>query len=444
MVREITAVFIDMVVQYRRTDPVKYSFEVVEPDLTLQDVTESALREVVGTSTLETLVTGRRDEIASRTQEVLQSTIDIYGAGITVTSISLETVNYPQAVQAAVDDAQKARNDSERFQLEADAYANDVVPKARGDAVRILEDARGYRDRVVADAQGEAARFEAEQARLERIRRLAQAFAERVADEAEGHERAFLEAGVACLIEKPLAPDAATAFRMAAAAETAGVPSFVGFNYLKNPLTRLAKQIVDSGAIGEVYRIEMVCSNWFRSQAYYDSGAWRGTWDGEGGGVLINQAPHHLDLFQWIGGLPKSVFGLCHTRCHKIEVEDTANFLCDYGDGKVGYVYASTADEPGGEQFTAAFRQHLLASHALVRALVPGMRTEGYGRIINVISGGMYLEGLALDDLNYEQGRYRGSVAQVLAGIDLDLDVVPRCARNVGREYQIVVDTGQP
>ena len=154
-------VFVDMVVQYRRADPVKYSFEVVEPDLTLQDVTESALREVVGTTMLDVLVTGRRDEIASRTREVLQATIDIYGAGITVTSISLETVNYPQAVQAAVDDAQKARNDSERFGLEADAYANDVVPRARGDAVRVLEDARGYRDRVVADAQGEAARFEA-------------------------------------------------------------------------------------------------------------------------------------------------------------------------------------------------------------------------------------------------------------------------------------------
>jgi len=154
-------VFVDMVVQYRRTDPVKYSFEVVEPDLTLQDVTESALREVVGTTMLDVLVTGRRDEIASRTREVLQATIDLYGAGITVTSISLETVNYPQAVQAAVDDAQKARNDSERFGLEADAYANDIVPRARGDAVRVLEDARGYRDRVVADAQGEAARFEA-------------------------------------------------------------------------------------------------------------------------------------------------------------------------------------------------------------------------------------------------------------------------------------------
>jgi len=154
-------VAINLVVQYRRNDPVKYSFEVVEPDQTLQDVTESALREVVGTTMLDVLVTGRREEIASRTRDVLQATIDLYGAGITITSISLETVNYPQAVQVAVDDAQKARNDSERYGLEADAYANDVVPRARGDAVRILEDARGYRDRVVADAQGEAARFEA-------------------------------------------------------------------------------------------------------------------------------------------------------------------------------------------------------------------------------------------------------------------------------------------
>ncbi len=154
-------VFIDMVVQYRRTDPVKYSFEVVEPDLTLQDVTESALREVVGTSELEVLVTSRRDEIASRTRDVLQNTLDSYGAGITVTSISLETVNYPQAVQSAVDDAQKARNDSERYSLEADAYARDIIPKARGNAARVLEDARAYHDRVIADAEGEAARFEA-------------------------------------------------------------------------------------------------------------------------------------------------------------------------------------------------------------------------------------------------------------------------------------------
>ena len=152
-------VFIDMVVQFRRTDPVKYAFEVVDPEATLQDVTESALREVVGTTTVEVLVTTRRDEIASRTRAGLQATLDSYNAGLTVTSISLETVNYPQAVQAAVDDAQKARNDSERYSLEADAYARDIVPRARGDAARILEDARGYRERVIADADGEAARF---------------------------------------------------------------------------------------------------------------------------------------------------------------------------------------------------------------------------------------------------------------------------------------------
>ncbi|NIV17778.1 MAG: FtsH protease activity modulator HflK [Woeseiaceae bacterium] len=150
---------IDMVVQYRRTDPVKYSFEVVEPDLTLQDVTESALREVVGTTTLEVLVAARREEIASRTRDVLQNTLDGYKTGINVTAINLENVNYPDRVQAAVDDAQKARNDSERYLLEADAYARDIVPKARGDAARILEDAEAYRQRVIADAEGEAARF---------------------------------------------------------------------------------------------------------------------------------------------------------------------------------------------------------------------------------------------------------------------------------------------
>jgi len=153
-------VFIDMVVQYRRSDPVNYSFKVVLPEQTLQDVTESALREVVGTSELETLVTGRREEIASRTREVLQTTLDSYEAGITVTSISLENVNYPQGVQAAVDDAQKARNDSERYSLEADAYARDIVPKAHGNAARVLEDALAYQERVIADAEGESARFE--------------------------------------------------------------------------------------------------------------------------------------------------------------------------------------------------------------------------------------------------------------------------------------------
>jgi membrane protease subunit HflK len=154
-------VFIQMVVQYRRSDPVKYSFEVVDPEMTVQDVTESALREVVGTSTLEVLVTERRDEIAPRTHEILQNTLDTYGSGITVTSISLENLDYPQAVQAAVDDTQKSRNDRDRYILEADTYTQDLVPRARGQAARILQEAEAYRERVIAAAEGDASRFEA-------------------------------------------------------------------------------------------------------------------------------------------------------------------------------------------------------------------------------------------------------------------------------------------
>jgi len=148
-----------MVVQYRREDPVKFSFEVADPELTLQDITESALREVVGTSTLEVLVTERRDQIAPRTQVILQSTLDSYNAGFTITSIALEKLDYPQAVQEAVDDTQKARNDSDRFILEAEKYAQDLIPRARGNAARIIQDAEAYRDRVMAEAEGSAARF---------------------------------------------------------------------------------------------------------------------------------------------------------------------------------------------------------------------------------------------------------------------------------------------
>ena len=154
-------VSIQMVVQYRRTDPVSYSFEVVEPELTLQDVTESALREVVGTSSLIRLVTEQRDQIAPETQAIVQSTLDEYGAGITVTSISIEALDYPAAVQEAVDDAQQAENDASRYILEADTYEKDIIPRARGNAARVRLDAEGYRDRVIRDAEGEAARFEA-------------------------------------------------------------------------------------------------------------------------------------------------------------------------------------------------------------------------------------------------------------------------------------------
>lgn len=154
-------VFIQMVVQFRRTNPVDYSFEVINPESTLQDVTESALREVVGTSTLIRLVTEERDQIAPRTRVIVQSTLDAYKAGITVTSISLEDLDYPGAVQEAVDDAQQAENDSSRYILEADTYEKDIIPRALGGAARVRLDAEAYSERVTRDALGEASRFEA-------------------------------------------------------------------------------------------------------------------------------------------------------------------------------------------------------------------------------------------------------------------------------------------
>ena len=156
-------VFIDIVVQYRRSDPVLYSFEVEDPDITLEDVTESALRGVVGTSSLEELIGERREQIPARTMEELQETLSNYGegTGLTVTSINLNVVDYPKSVQEAVDDTQKARNDRDRIKLEASTYRNDIIPRARGQAQRVLQDSEAYRDRLIADAQDDAARFEA-------------------------------------------------------------------------------------------------------------------------------------------------------------------------------------------------------------------------------------------------------------------------------------------
>ena len=165
-------VFIDMTVQYRRSDPVKYLFEVEDPETILGNVTESALRGVVGTSSLELLIGERREQIPARTMEELQNTLDAYGAGITVTSINLEVVDYPQAVQEAVDDTQKALNDARRYQLEAETFANDIVPRARGTAQRVLQEAEAYRERVIADADGQSQRFLALLAEYERAPRV--------------------------------------------------------------------------------------------------------------------------------------------------------------------------------------------------------------------------------------------------------------------------------
>lgn len=150
---------INIAVQYRRAEARAYAFNVRDPEATLGEVSESAIREIVGRSRLDFVLEEGRQEIAARTKELIQRTLDSYETGIEVTSVNLQGVAVPEQVATAQRDAIKAREDKERLALEAQAYANDILPKAKGSAARQLEDAQAYKARIVADAEGEAARF---------------------------------------------------------------------------------------------------------------------------------------------------------------------------------------------------------------------------------------------------------------------------------------------
>ncbi len=155
--------------------------------------------------------------------------------------------------------------------------------------------------------------------------------------------------GLHVLTEKPMSVTVSEADRMINASKKADRLLGVVYQMRTEARSRAARQIVESGMLGEVYRTLLVMG-WYRSQAYYNSGSWRATWAGEGGGVLINQAPHYLDLFTWLAGLPTSVTGNTRTRLHDIEVEDEAFGLLEYANGAHGYLYASTTEVPQGNR----------------------------------------------------------------------------------------------
>jgi membrane protease subunit HflK len=150
---------IQFAVQYRVKNPEDYLFSVREPDITLREATESAVREVVGKSKMDFVLTGGRSEIAVRAQDLLQKILDDYKTGLQVTDLTMQNAQAPDQVQEAFADAVRAREDEQRLINEAEAYANDVLPRARGAAARIRAEAEAYRDQVVAKAEGEAARF---------------------------------------------------------------------------------------------------------------------------------------------------------------------------------------------------------------------------------------------------------------------------------------------
>ena len=119
------------------------------------------------------------------------------------------------------------------------------------------------------------------------------------------------------------------------------------FNQRTNPLYIKAKQLIDSGELGELKRIVWIITDWYRPKAYYDQGGWRGTWNGEGGGVLLNQCPHQLDLFTWLAGMPETVTAQLATRGRDISVENDVTAMCTFKNGASGVFITSTHDAPG-------------------------------------------------------------------------------------------------
>jgi membrane protease subunit HflK len=159
LTRDENIVQIEFNVQYVAADPRAYLFGTREPDDTLRQAAESAVRDVIGSSLMDAVLTGERAQLAAEVRKRLQATLDRYGTGLQVNVFNLQNARPPQEVREAFDDAISAREDRERIESEAEAYASRIVPEARGDAARIRTEAEGYKAAAIARSEGDAARF---------------------------------------------------------------------------------------------------------------------------------------------------------------------------------------------------------------------------------------------------------------------------------------------
>ena len=157
-----------------------------------------------------------------------------------------------------------------------------------------------------------------------------------------------LKAGLHVMSEKPAGVYTKQVNDLIAVADTIDKTYAIMFNQRTNCVYRKVKEIVASGEYGQLKRVSWIITDWYRTQAYYNSGVWRATWAGEGGGVMLNQCPHQLDLWQWICGMPSKVKAICHEgKWHDIEVEDDVSIYVEYPNGATGTFITTTGDYPG-------------------------------------------------------------------------------------------------
>lgn len=164
-----------------------------------------------------------------------------------------------------------------------------------------------------------------------------------------------LQAGLHVLVEKPISVHKADCERLIAAHTNKGQVFAAMFNQRTDPKYKKLKSLIDSGELGAIRRIQWTITSWFRTDFYYASGGWRATWAGEGGGVLLNQCPHQLDLWQWLFGMPDEVRADCQIgHYHDIEVEDDVTAVMKYKDGKTGVFITTTGEAPGTNRLEIA------------------------------------------------------------------------------------------
>ena len=157
--------------------------------------------------------------------------------------------------------------------------------------------------------------------------------------------------GYHVLTEKPAGVYTRHVREMNAAAEASGKLFAIMYNQRTDPLYGRLRKMVAGGELGELKRTNWIATSWYRPQSYYDSGGWRATWAGEGGGVLLNQAPHQLDLWQWCCGMPQRLQAFCYFgKYHAIEVEDDVTAFVEYPNGATGVFVTGTGDAPGSNR----------------------------------------------------------------------------------------------
>ncbi len=158
--------------------------------------------------------------------------------------------------------------------------------------------------------------------------------------------------GLHVLSEKPAGVYTKQVLEMNHAAAESGKVFGIMYNQRTHPVFQKLKEMVESGELGQLKRTNWIITSWYRPQSYYNSGGWRATWGGEGGGVLLNQCPHNLDLWQWTCGMPKRVRAfMSFGKYHNIEVEDDVTAYVEYENGATGIFVTSTADTPGTNRF---------------------------------------------------------------------------------------------